>query len=81
MTEQPTRIRTKAEEALESHFAALAGDDPMREIRADAFDAFIAHGLPHRRIEEWKYTDLRALVADVPAPAKPAPSADAARRA
>ncbi len=75
MTEQPTRIRTKAEEALAAHFTALGGDDPMREIRASAFDAFMAHGLPHRRIEEWKYTDLRALIADVPPPAAPAPSA------
>ena len=33
----------------------------MRDIRAGAFDAFMAQGLPHRRIEEWKYTDLRAL--------------------
>ena len=80
MTEQPTRIRTKAEEALASHFAKLAADDPMREIRASAFDAFMAQGLPHRRVEEWKYTDLRALMQDAPAPAEPAP-ADAARAA
>ncbi len=78
MTEQPTRIRTKAEEALASHFARFAGDDPMRDIRASAFDAFMAQGLPHRRIEEWKYTDLRALMQDVPAPAEPA-TAGAAR--
>ncbi len=75
MTEQPTRIRTKAEEALEGHFSAIPADDPMRKVREEAFSAFLAHGLPHRRIEEWKYTDLRALISDVPAPAKPAPSA------
>jgi len=80
MTDQPTRIRTKAEDALASHFAALPADDPMRDIRAAAFDAFMAGGLPHRRIEEWKYTDLRALMRDAPAPAEPAP-ADAARAA
>jgi len=80
MTEQPTRIRTKAEEALASHFARLAGDDPMRDIRASAFDAFMTQGLPHRRVEEWKYTDLRALMQDAPAPAEPAP-ADAAKAA
>ena len=54
MTEQPTRIRTKAEEALARHFAALAGDDPMRDIRATAFDAFMAEGPaapPHRGVE------------------------------
>jgi Fe-S cluster assembly protein SufD len=77
MTDQPTRIRTKAEEALANHFDALAGDDPMRDTRATAFDAFLAKGLPHRRIEEWKYTDLRALMRDAPGPAEPARPADA----
>jgi Fe-S cluster assembly protein SufD len=77
MTNQPTRIRTKAEEALESHFSALPADDPMREIRADAFGAFMEKGLPHRRIEDWKYTDLRGLMRDAPAPAEPAKSPDA----
>jgi Fe-S cluster assembly protein SufD len=72
MTELPTRMRTKAEEALASHFASVPADDPMREIRAAAFDAFMEKGLPHRRIEEWKYTDLRALMRDAPAPAAPA---------
>jgi Fe-S cluster assembly protein SufD len=77
MTNQPTRIRTKAEEALESHFAALPADDPMRDIRAGAFGAFMEKGLPHRRIEDWKYTDLRGLMRDAPAPAEPAKSHDA----
>jgi Fe-S cluster assembly protein SufD len=71
MSQLPTRIQTKAEEALASHFAAL-GADPMHDIRTAAFEAFVTQGLPHRRIEEWKYTDLRALVRDVPAPAWPA---------
>jgi Fe-S cluster assembly protein SufD len=72
MAELPTRIRTKAEDALARHFAALAGDDPMRDIRATAFDAFMEKGLPHRRIEAWKYTDLRSLMRDAPGPAVPA---------
>ncbi len=72
MSELPTRIRTKAEEALANHFAALPADDPMRDIRAGAFGAFAAAGLPHRRMEAWKYTDLRSLVRDIPAPASPA---------
>jgi Fe-S cluster assembly protein SufD len=77
MSEMPTRMRTKAEEALAMHFAAL-GDDPMRDIRAAAFDAFMQRGLPHRRVEDWKYTDLRALMRDAPPPAVPA-SPDAAQ--
>ena len=72
MAAEPTRIRTKAEEALATHFAALAGDDPMRDIRAAGFNAFIEKGLPHRRVEDWKYTDLRTLMRDAPGPAAPA---------
>jgi Fe-S cluster assembly protein SufD len=72
MNTVPTRIRTKAEDALAEHFAALPPDDPMREMRADAFAAFMDKGLPHRRIEDWKYTDLRALMRDAPPPAGPA---------
>jgi Fe-S cluster assembly protein SufD len=78
MTSQPTLMRTKAEEAYAEHFAALPADDPMRDIRRDAFASFAERGLPHRRIEEWKYTDLRALMRD----AKPLASLpDAAARA
>ena len=45
-------------------------------MREDAFKRFDANGLPHRRVEEWKYTDLRALMREAkplagPADAKP----------
>lgn len=33
----------------------------------DAKAALTQHGLPHRRIEEYHYTDLRTLLRDVPA--------------
>ena len=36
----------------------------MADLRAQAFRRFAAEGLPHRRVEEWKYTDLRALMRD-----------------
>ena len=78
MTELPSRMRTSAEEALARHFASMPADDAMRETRAAAFNVFTARGLPHRRIEEWKYTDLRALIRDVPPPAVP-PSVEEAR--
>jgi Fe-S cluster assembly protein SufD len=32
--------------------------------RAEALEAFRAKGVPHRRIEEWKYSDLRATLDD-----------------
>lgn len=59
-------IRTAAETALADAFSAaenrLPGAGPIAAMRADAFDRFKQQGLPHRRIEEWKYTDLRAAM-------------------
>ncbi|MGJ5179677.1 Fe-S cluster assembly protein SufD [Bradyrhizobium oligotrophicum] len=43
----------------------LPGAGKVAEIRREAFAAFERTGLPHRRIEEWKYTDLRALMREV----------------
>ncbi|BAM89695.1 SufD, needed for fhuF Fe-S center production/stability [Bradyrhizobium oligotrophicum S58] len=55
--------------AASSVFSAAAGRLPgtgkVADIRREAFAAFERTGLPHRRIEEWKYTDLRALVREV----------------
>ena len=28
-------------------------------LRAKAAEAFRAQGVPHRRVEDWKYSDLR----------------------
>ncbi len=50
------------------------------ESRARAFEIFNRNGLPHRRVEEFKYTDLRALM-QVAAPAAVAASPDEARAA
>ncbi|TXJ22246.1 MAG: Fe-S cluster assembly protein SufD [Afipia sp.] len=59
----------------------LPGSGPVAEVRQSAFDDFTRRGLPHRRIEEWKYTDLRALLREV-APLAPAPDqADLTRAA
>jgi Fe-S cluster assembly protein SufD len=74
-------IRTAAEIALAANFAAakasLPGADGVAALREEAFRRFEAGGLPSRRIEEWKYTDLRALMRE----AKPlAPLPDAAAR-
>ena len=59
-------IRTPAEQALVSAFESargkLPGDGRARELRDAAEKSFIEGGLPHRRVEEWKYTDLRALM-------------------
>jgi Fe-S cluster assembly protein SufD len=45
-----------------------------------AFDAYQRAGLPHRRIEDWKYTDLRVLMREV-LPLAAAPDAAALTRA
>jgi Fe-S cluster assembly protein SufD len=59
-------IKTAAETALAANFAAarraLPGAGAVAALRQDAFARFESDGLPHRRVEEWKYTDLRALM-------------------
>src|SRR6266403_3476543 len=61
-------IKTAAETALAQSFAAvkraLPGAGAVGALREDAFRRFETEGLPHRRVEEWKYTDLRALMRD-----------------
>jgi Fe-S cluster assembly protein SufD len=81
MNAEVRSIRTAAETALAANFAAakasLPGADGVAALREEAFRRFEAGGLPSRRIEEWKYTDLRALMRE----AKPlAPLPDAAAR-
>ncbi|RED29061.1 iron-regulated ABC transporter permease protein SufD [Rhodopseudomonas thermotolerans] len=66
------------------NFAAAGARLPVAgklvDARRQAFDAFQRVGLPHRRIEDWKYTDLRALMREV-LPVAPAPDASALVRA
>ncbi len=65
--------RTKAEQALSQQFEAVAsrlpGDSAVAEARKSAIGTFAALGLPHRRIEEWKYTDLRNALKEALPPA------------
>src|SRR6516225_8520191 len=84
MSTEVRASKTDAESALEAHFAAarhsLPGAPAVASLREDAFRRFAADGLPHRRIEEWKYTDLRAFVREAK-PLAPPPDAAAKRRA
>lgn len=71
-------IRTEAENAIVSRFPLFAktrnwGDADTAKQRAAAFEILKSRGLPSRRVEEWKYTDLRALLRELP------PLADADR--
>ena len=43
----------------------LPGTGKVAEARQQAFEAYARAGLPHRRLEDWKYTDLRALMREV----------------
>ena len=77
-------IKTAAETALAQAYAQaharLPGGKAIAAQRAAAFDVFAREGLPHRRLEEWKYTDLRALMRDAKPLAAP-PDAKAKARA
>ena len=58
----------------------LPGAGRIAEARRQAFEAYERAGLPHRRIEEWKYTDLRVLMREV-LPLASEPDAAALKRA
>jgi Fe-S cluster assembly protein SufD len=76
-------IKTAAETALAQAFSQargrLPGDGAIAAQRAAAFDVFAKAGLPHRRIEDWKYTDLRALMREAKPLAAPPDAAAKAR--
>ncbi|MBX9588213.1 MAG: Fe-S cluster assembly protein SufD [Hyphomonadaceae bacterium] len=65
--------RTKAEQAYSESFEAVAqklpGGRAVAEARKAAIGAFAGLGFPHRRIEEWKYTDLRSTLKEALPPA------------
>lgn len=75
-----TPARTPAEQALAARYPAertsLPGTADVIAIRDAAFGGVEKSGLPHRRVEDWKYTDLRARLKTFP-PA--AGASDAAR--
>jgi Fe-S cluster assembly protein SufD len=68
-------IKTAAETGLAHAFSQarkkLPGDGAVAAQRDAAFDVFAREGLPHRRVEQWKYTDLRALMRDAKPLASP----------
>ena len=68
-----TLIKNPAEQQLAAAWAAAKSQLPgAASLREAAFERFAKTGLPHRRVEEWKYTDLRALMRDAkPLAARP----------
>jgi Fe-S cluster assembly protein SufD len=80
-----TPIKTAAEQALSAAYdgarATLPGKGAIASLRDSAFKRFDAKGLPHRRVEEWKYTDLRTLLREsLPLAAPPDATAKANAR-
>ena len=61
-------MKTKAELSFAESFDRvqdrLPGSPAVKQVRRSAANKFAELGLPHRRIEEWKYTDLRSAVKD-----------------
>ncbi|MEO0696554.1 MAG: Fe-S cluster assembly protein SufD [Pseudomonadota bacterium] len=56
----------KHNDAEQAIVAAGAG---FHGVRAEALMRFAEQGLPHRRMEAWKWSDLRAALRSLPAPA------------
>jgi Fe-S cluster assembly protein SufD len=77
-------VKPTPERALGELFATardrLPGSGIVSEVREAAFAEFAKRGLPNRRVEEWKYTDLRALLREV-APLAAAPDQAALAKA
>lgn len=77
MTANRKTAPTAAETALSAQLAARAGDGPdwLQAARDKAAAALAERGLPNRRVEEWKYTDLRRLMGEALPPADRAAAA------
>ena len=72
-------VRTPAEDALMARLsaagAALPADGTVLKMREAAVDLLTRRGLPNRRVEEWKYTDLRGLMREAaPLAERPTPA-------
>ncbi|MDB5592855.1 Fe-S cluster assembly protein SufD [Enterovirga sp.] len=76
MAAQVSVIRTAAETGLSELFDRLKGGLPGDvAVREQALSGFRERGLPHRRVEEFKYFDLRALMREAAPPAgRPGPT-------
>jgi Fe-S cluster assembly protein SufD len=74
-----TVMKTPAETGIAQLFDRLKGSLPGDlSIRESAIAGFAERGLPHRRVEEFKYTDLRALMREAAPLAEKPGSADLA---
>jgi len=61
-----TLMKTSAETAYADAFNPQGA---LADVRKSAFAQFAKTGLPHRRMEDWKWTDLRQLISKALPPA------------
>lgn len=82
MTVKPQIFRTQAEQDLLRHFEERFPNDDggLTTLRHKAFAGLREAGLPHRRVEDYKYTDLKSLVGTIP-DIGDRPAVEAARKA
>jgi len=68
MNTKPKIFRTQAEQDLIRQFDQrfLTGNEGLSSLRRDAFADLREAGLPHRRVEDYRYTDLKAAFATIP---------------
>lgn len=71
------QFQTRAEQAFLDAFTTIettlpgAGDKWVAALRHQAIETYAMLGLPHRRVEAWKYTDLRSQLTEAYPPAHP----------
>ncbi len=76
-----TLLKNPAEQATLAAWQAARERLPGEIARRDAaFARYAQSGMPNRRNEDWKYTDLRSLVGEV-RPLAPTPDVTALARA
>ena len=69
--------KTKAESAyLEAVSAGETSPEWLRELRRSGYESFAGNGLPHRRLEDWKWFDLRQIVDRPYPPQRRAPASE-----
>ncbi|MCP4933975.1 MAG: Fe-S cluster assembly protein SufD [bacterium] len=66
---QKTDVELGLAQQFDDTRANLPGNDWVDTLRENAIRSFAKLGLPHRRVEAWKYTDLRSMLKEAKTPA------------
>lgn len=71
---QRTDFDQGVEEAFAAHRSNAPDSDWLQVVRAEALSRYLRDGLPGRRTEWWKYTDLATVLQGSKASARPSPA-------